>query len=524
MKIFNLDISKESSINPVVFGRIGDKDLQIIKINLSNNFEQFDLTDCEVKFEAVTAADTKVMDAAGISVVDAGIGEFNYTFPSQAFSASGKYKRAYFSITKGDKRDTTENIDIFVYNNADITGDEAETVISEYDKLVSELNEAYTAAIAVVKEQSDAFDDYREEITGKVNEIQTFVNENLAILETAIADIEEKINSLDIYTKQEIDTIMNLKADKENSYTKMEVDAKLSNKADTARAQLDKLTADDGRPIATIQSGTILSAVLSRAPGMKTYTFTNATSDYPTSASTSMRGYAYMASVSYGYVFAADIGGGVFVRTIVNSVWVGAWTKLTGTEKIVNVFQSASLTGEMTIEGEKIRIEYTIPDTNQKGFMEMNPQAIVGTIYDSTDNIISMFSLDYTGLLLRQGDKSALLSVNDLSLYTTTLTIGYNINAVLTRFGKMVTLSITRISRNWSDVGENVLLTASLPAGYRPLTPETVTINKNNSTNISTPVLIHVNTDGTMRYTNSASGQFICSASATWFTNDPYPT
>lgn len=205
----------------------------------------------------------------------------------------------------------------------------------------------------------------------------------------------------------------------------------------------------------------------------------------------------------------------------------GKFVKLEGAS-IVNPFdvisQGARIVGNTTMSGAKVRMEYTVPDALQSGFMEMNPQSVISTIYDSTGNIVSMFSLDSTGILLRQGDKSASLSVNDLSLYTTTLTIGYAISATLTRIGKMVTLSITRTSKNWTDVGENVLLSAVIPTGYRPRVPETVAINRNNSSNISTPVIVHINADGTMRYTNSSAGQFIFSASASWFTNDTYPT
>ncbi|MBP1046397.1 phage tail protein [Enterococcus sp. BWM-S5] len=119
--------------------------------------------------------------------------------------------------------------------------------------------------------------------------------------------------------------------------------------------------------------------------------------------------------------------------------------------------------------------------------------------------------------------KTGQVTVDDLILYSTTLTIAYGINANLTRIGKMVTLSITRTSKNWTGVDENILLSAVIPTGYRPRVPETVTINRNNQSNISTPVIVHINADGTMRYTNSSAGQFIFSASASWFTNDIYP-
>ena len=203
MQRFNLDLTKESNINPVVYGRLGDKDFQKIQVYLSDNYEEVDLEGCLIQFEAITSVDTKVIDSSGVEISAEEKGRFIYTFPSQVFSSIGKYKRAYFSIVKEDRRGTTSDIDIFIYNNADLTAKEAETVISEYDKLVSELNDAYEAAIESVKEQGAAFNDYVEEVERKIKELEKFVNDNIAILEYVIDDIQGKIDSLDIYTKKE---------------------------------------------------------------------------------------------------------------------------------------------------------------------------------------------------------------------------------------------------------------------------------------------------------------------------------
>ncbi|MGL4697135.1 phage tail spike protein [Enterococcus larvae] len=119
--------------------------------------------------------------------------------------------------------------------------------------------------------------------------------------------------------------------------------------------------------------------------------------------------------------------------------------------------------------------------------------------------------------------KTGQVTVDDLIFYSTTITVGFNVSAVITRFGKMVTLSITRTSRNWSGTGENVLLSETIPTGYRPKDAALIMLNRNSSNTISTPVLLYANTDGTLRYTNGTAGTFVYSASAMWLTDDIYP-
>lgn len=150
---------------------------------------------------------------------------------------------------------------------------------------------------------------------------------------------------------------------KSEVYSKSETDGLLNLKADKTVAQMNKITSDDGRPIATIQTGTILNSVLGRASGMKTYTFTNATADYPASASTSMRGYAYMASASYGYVFSVDISGNIFVRAIVDSAWVGDWQQLNRNQSLINRKYNAT-----DNEYSKTVLEAAICDTLYKNY------------------------------------------------------------------------------------------------------------------------------------------------------------
>lgn len=149
-KTLNLDISKEPKINPIIYGRVGDGDSQRITVNTSKRDEQLDLTGYTITFEGVTSGGkTKVFDSDNVVSTSDGLkkGTFDYVFPNMAFAVTGKYERAYFSFIKGNVRDTTGDIKIIVLGNADIDAPEAETIITEYNKLVEELRQLQDQAI-----------------------------------------------------------------------------------------------------------------------------------------------------------------------------------------------------------------------------------------------------------------------------------------------------------------------------------------------------------------------------------------
>lgn len=95
----------------------------------------------------------------------------------------------------------------------------------------------------------------------------------------------------------------------------------------------------------------------------------------------------------------------------------GKFVSLEGAS-IINPFdiisQGAQIVGTTTIEDAKIRMDYTVPIASQTGFLEINPQSIISTIYDSNGDIVSMVSLDSTGLLLRQGGVTSSLSAQNM--------------------------------------------------------------------------------------------------------------
>lgn len=230
-KTLNLDLAKSPILKSIVYGRIGDSDMQTVTVNVTSRDVPVDLTGFIITFEGITNGEkTKVFDVDGISSTDEGLkkGTFDYTFPNMAFAVGGSYEIAYFSIVKGDKRDTTGEFDIIVGSNADIDAAEAETIITEYNKLVKELHAITDKYIS----DSDAkFADINAKIVdlqAKITQYQTTVkntadsavstinttkdsainavntSSNAAI--KAVDDALKKFESGDFYTKSETDS------------------------------------------------------------------------------------------------------------------------------------------------------------------------------------------------------------------------------------------------------------------------------------------------------------------------------
>lgn len=207
-KTLNLDLAKSPILKSIVYGRIGDSDMQTVTVNVTSRDVPVDLTGFIITFEGITNGEkTKVFDVDGISSTDEGLkkGTFDYTFPNMAFAVGGSYEIAYFSIVKGDKRDTTGEFDIIVGSNADIDAAEAETIITEYNKLVKELHAITDKYIS----DSDAkFSDLNTKISDlqtKITQYQNTVKNTADGAIKAVEDALKKFEAGDFYTKSETD-------------------------------------------------------------------------------------------------------------------------------------------------------------------------------------------------------------------------------------------------------------------------------------------------------------------------------
>ncbi|CAG4701468.1 BppU family phage baseplate upper protein [Enterococcus faecalis] len=201
-KILNLDFSKDPIMPPIIYGRVGDEKMQTITVKISRRDEIPDLSDGVITFEGEPAGgEVKVFDSKNVSSNNAGLqkGTFEYTFPSAAFSIEGTYKRAYFSFQKDGKRDTTGDFKIIVKGNADIDADEAETIITEYNKLVTALNEAYQAALKKIDTDYDA-------VVARIESIKTEMNTLQAKIDKTVSDAEGRISKVATDSEAKINT------------------------------------------------------------------------------------------------------------------------------------------------------------------------------------------------------------------------------------------------------------------------------------------------------------------------------
>ncbi|WP_367293905.1 BppU family phage baseplate upper protein [Lactococcus lactis] len=273
-KTLNLDLAKTPILKSIVYGRIGDEDMQTVTVNITSRDTPVDLIGFTITFEGITSGgQTKVFDIDGISSTEAGLkaGTFDYTFPNTAFAVAGNYEIAYFSIVKDDKRDTTGEFDIIVEGNADIDAPLAETIITEYNKLVKELHKITDKYIS----DSDAkFADLNQKIADLQTKITQYQNTVKNTADTAVSTINttkdsavSKINS----TKDSAVSTVNSTASsavktindaldefkKGDFYTKAEADAKFAT-SQSLKDLSNKVIANKGN----LASGTDLDNVI----------------------------------------------------------------------------------------------------------------------------------------------------------------------------------------------------------------------------------------------------------------------
>lgn len=182
--VLRFDLAKDPKGNPITYGRVGDSDGLTRRVKVFEDGKPLDLTGWTTTFEGNTSNwKTKVFDTEGISIIDPVKGEFSYTFPNKAFAVEGQYERAYFSFMKGDQRKSTGNFEIIVLGDSDIDAPEAETIITEYNKLVAELNELQNQAI-------DEMNRNFSEAQGRISELEVQINDLRNKIDQALTDFE----------------------------------------------------------------------------------------------------------------------------------------------------------------------------------------------------------------------------------------------------------------------------------------------------------------------------------------------
>jgi len=243
-KVLNLDFSKVPILPSIIYGRVGDNDMQTVTINITRNDEVANLSGGLITFEGEPAGGkVKVFDSDNISSTTEGLkkGTFDYTFPSKAFSVEGTYERAYFSFQKGEKRDTTNGFKIIVQGTADIDAEEAETIITEYNRLVEKLNKAYQDALKKINVDYESVVSKIEEITTEIAQIKAQITETINNAEKRIdkiaKDTENSITTIGRTVTEAMDQALE-ELRSADFYTQAEADSRFINKTTSEKGLL----------------------------------------------------------------------------------------------------------------------------------------------------------------------------------------------------------------------------------------------------------------------------------------------
>ena len=99
----------------------------------------------------------------------------------------------------------------------------------------------------------------------------------------------------------------------------------------------------------------------------------------------------------------------------------------------------------------------------------------------------------------------------------------WGINATFLRIGNLVTVSVTRIICNINEIIENGKAREQIPSGFRPISQAHLTLTGNFNTTIDATCIVHLETDGSIRYTNNKKGNRVWTGTVSYTTVDEFP-
>lgn len=138
--MIELNILKNEESNHLIRGRVGDIPKKPLVIKIFDDITPLDLTGAIVKFYARTSSGTVLIDVI-VKITDPKNGIVEFSLPKNIFSSKGNFLSAYFGISKGAFFDTTNDMNITVLPNVDVSETHAKEVISNIEKLVAEAAE-----------------------------------------------------------------------------------------------------------------------------------------------------------------------------------------------------------------------------------------------------------------------------------------------------------------------------------------------------------------------------------------------
>ena len=192
MARYTLDTSMQDDMLPLVKARRGENRMRFVNLALTTDGAPVDLTGTTVTFNGLTAGNTKVI--INVTTDDATKGYITVVFPKNAFSAPGWYKEAYISISKPSADPasiTTASFRIKVFDNVDLSAEDAENVITVLDSTLGKL----------VDDTKKTLDKAIVDMTGQFSATQDNINamnEQLGGINTTLTNTQKAINNLSL--------------------------------------------------------------------------------------------------------------------------------------------------------------------------------------------------------------------------------------------------------------------------------------------------------------------------------------
>lgn len=160
MSNYILNIDKLYSVStPQIVGRVADLPKSPIDVQVLDGDKPLDLTSATVEFRGVTPTDKKIISTSGITVTNKVTGSFTFTFPKNFYTSTGRFKRAYFVIKRGERLDSTQDLIIHVIESIDFDLDESGDIIEGLDQVIKEvtdkMNKETQAMIDAIQKEYD---------------------------------------------------------------------------------------------------------------------------------------------------------------------------------------------------------------------------------------------------------------------------------------------------------------------------------------------------------------------------------
>lgn len=222
--MIELNILKNEESNHLIRGRVGDIPKKPLVFKIFDDITPLDLTGAIVKFYARTSSGAVLIDVI-VKITDPKNGIVEFSLPKNIFSSKGNFLSAYFGISKGAFFDTTNDMNITVLPNVDVSETHAKEVISNIEKLVEEAVEIINKGLSATKVDLDKT---KTKLEGIKKQVDTLLAEIKAQTDKQLVAIKDSLKSLEVKVVE-----LNKLLEEGGFATKKE-------------AQLIKITEDDG--------------------------------------------------------------------------------------------------------------------------------------------------------------------------------------------------------------------------------------------------------------------------------------